>query len=198
MPTQPSKTKTTGESTSWLGRLEQLVGAQLGETDQKLEREYADDYEEESVDLPPVIGTSAPTLPPLAGTAQEAFRDTPLTSQLREAEQASATVARVSSLSGVPREVARFLAKNNLPVELKIAPAISEGAVPWTQQTLLSVSEGTADGSACHRRRPAAGADLQRERPFGGRVPAHRRMGRAETARIGGGGLGRALRGARR
>ena len=66
---------------------------------------------------------------------------------IREAERVNATVARVSSIAGVPREVARYLAKNNLPVELKIAPAISEGAVPWTQQTLLSVSEGTADGS---------------------------------------------------
>ena len=100
VPTQPSKTKTTGESTSWLGRLEQLVETQLGETDQKLEREYADDYEEESVDLPPVIGTSAPTLPPLFGTAQEAFRDTPLTSQLREAEQAS--VARKTAPTRSP------------------------------------------------------------------------------------------------
>ena len=100
VPTQPSKTKTTGESTGWLGRLEQLVETQLGETDQKLEREYADDYEEESVDLPPVIGTSAPTLPPLFGTAQEAFRDTPLTSQLREAEQAS--VARKTAPTRSP------------------------------------------------------------------------------------------------
>jgi len=66
---------------------------------------------------------------------------------IREAEQASATVARVSSLSGVPREVARFLAKNNLPMTLKVAPGISEPAIPWTRETLLSVEEGRADGS---------------------------------------------------
>ena len=80
VPTQSSKTETTGESTGWLGRLEQLVEAQLDQTDQKLERQYSDDYEQESVDLPPLVGTT-----------REAFRDTPLTKQLREAEQASAT-----------------------------------------------------------------------------------------------------------
>ena len=80
VPVQPSKTETTEESTGWLGRLEQLVEAQLDQTDQKLERQYSDDYEQESVDLPPLVGTT-----------REAFRDTPLTKQLREAEQASVT-----------------------------------------------------------------------------------------------------------
>ena len=91
VPTQSSKTKTTGESTGWLGRLEQLVEAQLDQTDQKLERQYDDNYEQESVDLPPVIGAGAPVTPPLVGTTREAYRDTPLTKQLREAEQASVT-----------------------------------------------------------------------------------------------------------
>ena len=90
-PVQPSKTETTVESTGWLGRLEQLVEAQLDQTDQKLERQYSDDYEQESVDLPPMIGAGAPATHPLVGTTREAFRDTPLTKQLREAEQASAT-----------------------------------------------------------------------------------------------------------
>jgi L-lactate dehydrogenase complex protein LldG len=66
---------------------------------------------------------------------------------IREAERVNATVARVSSIKGVPREVARYLAKNNLPMELKIAPGASEPAIPWTEQTLLSVTEGPADGS---------------------------------------------------
>ncbi len=66
---------------------------------------------------------------------------------IREAEQVNATVARVSSLSGVPREVARYLAKNNLPMTLKIAPDISGPGIQWTEQTLLSVEEGRADGS---------------------------------------------------
>ena len=91
VPTQSSKTETTGESTGWLGRLEQLVEAQLDQTDQKLERQYDDNYEQESVELPPVIGAGAPVTPPLVGTTREAYRDTPLTNQLREAEQASVT-----------------------------------------------------------------------------------------------------------
>jgi len=66
---------------------------------------------------------------------------------IREAEQASATVARVSGLSGLPREVARYLAKNNLPMTLKVAPEVSEPAIPWTRETLLSVEEGRAEGT---------------------------------------------------
>ena len=66
---------------------------------------------------------------------------------IREAEQVNATVARVSSLSGVPREVARYLAKNNLPMILKIAADVSGPGIKWTDQTLLSVQEGRADGS---------------------------------------------------
>ncbi|HJN89351.1 MAG TPA: hypothetical protein QGG93_03375 [Verrucomicrobiota bacterium] len=91
VPTQSSKTESTGESTGWLGRLEQLVETQLDQTDQKLERQYDDNYEQELVDLPPVIGASAPVIPPLVGTTREAYRDTPLTKQLREAEQARVT-----------------------------------------------------------------------------------------------------------
>ena len=91
VPTQSSETETTGESTGWLGRLEQLVETQLDQTDQKVERQYDDNYEQESVDLPPVIGAGAPVTPPLVGTTREAYRDTPLTKQLREAEQARVT-----------------------------------------------------------------------------------------------------------
>ena len=80
-----------GKPTGWLARLEQLAEAQLDQTDQELERQYDDNYEQESVDLPPVIGAGAPVTPPLVGTTREAYRDTPLTKQLREAEQASVT-----------------------------------------------------------------------------------------------------------
>jgi L-lactate dehydrogenase complex protein LldG len=66
---------------------------------------------------------------------------------IREAERVNATVARASSMAEAPREVARFLAKNNLPMNLKIAPDISGKTIPWTEQTLLSVEEGRADGS---------------------------------------------------
>jgi len=66
---------------------------------------------------------------------------------IREAEQVQATVARVSAPAGVPREVARFLAKNNLPMRLKTVLETSGKIIPWSEQTLLSVEEGRADGS---------------------------------------------------
>jgi len=103
MPEQSSETKTTGESSEgktsgWLGRLEQLVESQLEKVDdssQRLEREYADDYEQwresESADLPPMIGAATSATPPPVGVTREGYRETPLARQLREAEQASAT-----------------------------------------------------------------------------------------------------------
>ena len=87
---RPAPTQ-AGKPTGWLARLEQLAEAQLDQTDQELERQHADNYEQESVDLPPVIGAGAPVTPPLVGTTREAYRDTPLTKQLRKAERASVT-----------------------------------------------------------------------------------------------------------
>jgi hypothetical protein len=85
--------------TNWLAQLEQLAEAKLDKTDQKLESHYADNYEQESVEtpmiipadnLPPVIGSGAPATHPMGGTTRETFRDTPLTTQLREAKKKSA------------------------------------------------------------------------------------------------------------
>ena len=87
-----------GKTSGWLGRLEQLVEAKLEKVDdssQRLEREYADDYEQwrerESADLPPMIGAATSATPPPVGVTREGYRETPLARQLREAEQASAT-----------------------------------------------------------------------------------------------------------
>ena len=90
-----------GKPTGWLARLEQLAQTQLDQTDRESESHYDDNYEQESVDLPPVIGADAPVTPPLVGTTQEAYRDTPLTNQLREAEQASVTRKTASGRSPV-------------------------------------------------------------------------------------------------
>ena len=90
-----------GKPTGWLARLEQLAQTQLDQTDRESESHYDDNYEQESVDLPPVIGTGAPVTPPLVSTTQEAYRDTPLTNQLREAEQASVTRKTASGRSPV-------------------------------------------------------------------------------------------------
>jgi len=103
VPVQRSKQETAAESgegkpSGWMGRLEQLVEAQLEKVDdssQRLEREYADDYEQwresESADLPPMIGAATSATPPPVGVTREGYRETPLARQLREAEQASAT-----------------------------------------------------------------------------------------------------------
>jgi hypothetical protein len=94
VPTQRSQRPAPAQAekpTGWLARLEQLAESQLDKTDQELERQYNDNYEQESVDLPPVIGAGAPAAHPPIGVAQETYRDTPLTKQLREAEQASVT-----------------------------------------------------------------------------------------------------------
>ena len=66
---------------------------------------------------------------------------------IREAERVDATVARASCLAGVPGEVVRFLTKNNLPMILKVAPEISEKLIPWTDQAMLKVEIGRADGT---------------------------------------------------
>ena len=86
VPAQSHETETTGEPSNWLNRLEQLVEAQLDQTDQKLEKQYDDTYEQESYNLPPVIGTNAPEPPSLFGTTQEEFPE--IQKKLQDVEQA--------------------------------------------------------------------------------------------------------------
>ena len=104
VPTQRSQRPApaqAGKPTGWLARLEQLAQTQLDQIDRESESHYDDNYEQESVDLPPVIGADAPVTPALVGSTQEAYRDTPLTNQLREAEQASVTRKTASGRSPV-------------------------------------------------------------------------------------------------
>jgi len=48
------------------------------------------------------------------------------------AEEVQATVARVSSIAVVPEAVAHYLAAENLPAQLVMAPDPSLDAIPWT------------------------------------------------------------------
>ena len=98
VPKQSGKQEASEEPSGWLGRLEQLVEAKLEKVDdssQRLEREYADEYEQwrerESADLPPMIGAATPATPPPVGVTQEGYKETPLARQLREAKKASVT-----------------------------------------------------------------------------------------------------------
>jgi len=89
------------------------------------------------------IDAHAPGLVPARGRLGDKAR---VDLFIREAERVNATVARVSGAAGVPREVARYLAKNNLAMAIKVAPDLAEPIVPWMEQTLLDVDTGPADG----------------------------------------------------
>ena len=60
------------------------------------------------------------------------------------AEEVQTTVARVASDAAVPAEVARYLAAENLPAELVMAPDPDLDAIPWEARPLLSIRRGRA------------------------------------------------------
>ena len=61
------------------------------------------------------------------------------------AEEVQATVTRVTSLAAVPEAVARYLAAENLPAELVMAPDPSLDAIPWETRPLLRIRRGRAE-----------------------------------------------------
>ncbi len=61
------------------------------------------------------------------------------------AEAAQATVTRVPSAAAVPEEVARYLAAENLPAELVMAPDPSLDEIPWKIRPLLRIRRGRAE-----------------------------------------------------
>ena len=61
------------------------------------------------------------------------------------AEAVQTTVARISSDADIPAEVARYLAAENLPAELVVAPDQSLDAIPWGTRPLLQVRRGRAE-----------------------------------------------------
>lgn len=63
------------------------------------------------------------------------------------AEAAQATVARVPALADVPETVTRYLASENLPAELVIAPDPSLDDIPWATRPLLRIRRGRAEGA---------------------------------------------------
>ncbi|MDR3535958.1 MAG: LUD domain-containing protein [Acetobacteraceae bacterium] len=66
---------------------------------------------------------------------------------VRNLEKEFGTLTRVASLDDVPGAVADYLAAQNLPSELVMAPHAELRAVPWATRPLLSVREGRAEGS---------------------------------------------------
>ena len=61
------------------------------------------------------------------------------------AEEVQATVARVASPAAVPKEVARYLAAENLPADLVLAPDPSLDDCPWYARPLLRIRRGRAE-----------------------------------------------------
>ncbi|HLI10171.1 MAG TPA: lactate utilization protein [Alphaproteobacteria bacterium] len=60
------------------------------------------------------------------------------------AERAAATTVRVASLAEVPTAVAEFLAAQNLPAAIRLAPDPGLQAMPWRDRPLLKVETGIA------------------------------------------------------
>ncbi len=61
------------------------------------------------------------------------------------AEEVQTTVARVADMADVPAEVARYLAAENLPAELVMAPDPALDAIPWHERPLLAIRRGRAE-----------------------------------------------------
>src|SRR5262245_43070498 len=61
------------------------------------------------------------------------------------AKEVQATTARVGSLAAVPEAVASYLAAENLPAELVLAPDPSLDEVPWDAWPLLRIRRGRAE-----------------------------------------------------
>jgi L-lactate dehydrogenase complex protein LldG len=61
------------------------------------------------------------------------------------AEEVQATVTRVDSPAAVPGEVARYLAAENLPAEVVLAPDSTLADLPWDERPLLRIRRGRAE-----------------------------------------------------
>jgi L-lactate dehydrogenase complex protein LldG len=64
----------------------------------------------------------------------------------RYATEAAASVTRVATLDDVPDSVAGFLASQNLPADIAMAPDPLLDRVPWSKRPLLRIRRGRSDG----------------------------------------------------
>jgi len=63
------------------------------------------------------------------------------------AKEAACTIVRVADVATVPSAVADYLARENLPAKLRVAPDPAVADLPWSTRPLLEVSTGRSDGS---------------------------------------------------
>jgi L-lactate dehydrogenase complex protein LldG len=62
------------------------------------------------------------------------------------AEEAAATVARVSNGAAVPGAIAEYLARENLPARLRLSMETDITGLPWSTRPLLEITKGKTDG----------------------------------------------------
>jgi L-lactate dehydrogenase complex protein LldG len=65
---------------------------------------------------------------------------------LQMARQSSATVARLSDVAEVPAAIADYLAHENLPARLRLAPDPRLTGLPWQSRPLIEISAGRSHG----------------------------------------------------
>ncbi len=63
------------------------------------------------------------------------------------AHQAKASVARVADAAGVPAAIAEYLASENLPARLRLAPDAKLTGLPWESRPLIEISTGPSAGN---------------------------------------------------
>jgi L-lactate dehydrogenase complex protein LldG len=61
------------------------------------------------------------------------------------AEAVQTTVTRIAKDIDLPDEVARYLAAENLPAEIAMAPDPSLDSIPWSERPLLNIRRGKAE-----------------------------------------------------
>jgi len=66
---------------------------------------------------------------------------------IRNVEKEFGSVARVREAGAVPEAVAEYLAAQNLPTALVMAPHPDLRAIPWSNRPLLTLREGRAEGT---------------------------------------------------
>ena len=64
---------------------------------------------------------------------------------LTMAKEVQTTISRVADAAAVPGAVADYLAQNNLPAEIAMAPDPALDAYPWNERPLLSIRRGKAE-----------------------------------------------------
>ncbi|MDE2517709.1 MAG: LUD domain-containing protein [Rhodospirillales bacterium] len=66
---------------------------------------------------------------------------------LRNLEKEFATFSRVADAAAVPAAIAEYLAQQNLPSDIAIAPHPELQALPWAERPMLRLREGRAKAS---------------------------------------------------